>query len=397
MIVNYEASKSVRRSKLPPIPEARLWLDEYNGGLSYNLSQGVPIDPPPLLLQQELAKQSVITTNYQYGAISGQPAFKEAFKADLSRHYNASLSTDNMLITPGANAAFYTTILALTQIDATSNIVLQSPFYFNHEMTLSQLSIDIRLLDCRADKAFVPNPKDLDNIIDANTRAVVLVTPNNPTGVSIPSDVLEECMKICADKHIPLILDETYRSFSEFDRPHNLHRLGLNNLIQLFSFSKDLAIPGLRLGGIIAHEDFIGQCMKVADCYQISPSNISQAAIAPVYDQLDDFKLEQKLSLIEKHKVLESLIDELGGWKITSSGAYYAFVNYPYNLSSTDVASTLARKFGILTLPGAFFTTDDRSDANNHLRISVANVTKETLLDTKQRWLDFDKYMKEDN
>lgn len=393
MGVNYKPSKTLVNSKLPPIQQAKQWLADFEGEVSYNLSQGVPIDPPPLILQQELSRQSITSNVYQYGDISGQSSFKKSFLKDLNNHYKSSLSTDKLLITPGANAAFYTTILALTQFEENNNVILQSPFYFNHEMTLSQLNVKTKLLDCQSINSFIPVPDDLTKLIDENTRAVVLVTPNNPTGVSIPSSVLEECLHICSINRIPLILDETYRSFCAFTKPHSLYSK-LSNLISLHSFSKDLAIPGLRLGSIVAQDDFIHQCLKIADCYQISSSNLAQSAIAPIYEDLNDFKLYQKKSLAEKHSILRSLIDELDRWQITSSGAYYAFIRYPFPQSSVKIASVLANKFGVLTLPGSFFTTDDKNDANYHLRISVANVTQQTLIETKQRWLDFDRFMK---
>lgn len=393
-MVGFKLSRTLINSKLPPIQQAKQWLAEFEGQVSYNLSQGVPIDPPSPLLQQELSRRSTTNSVYQYGDISGHPAFKDAFSKDLNDYYKSTLSTDNLLITPGANAAFYTSILALIQFGENNNVILQSPFYFNHEMTLSQLGVATKLLDCQSVNSFIPVPDSLTQLIDVNTRAVVLVTPNNPTGVSIPSSILEQCLRICSDNDIPLILDETYRSFCSFTQPHSLYSTKLPNLISLHSFSKDLAIPGLRLGSIVAHNDFIHQCLKISDCYQISSSSLAQSAIAPIYEDLSEFKQFQKTSLLEKHLLLKSIIEDLNGWQISSSGAYYAFIRYPFPQSSIEIASIFSKEFGVLTLPGSFFTTDDKNDANYHLRVSVANVTQQTLIETKQRWANFDKYMK---
>ena len=107
--------------------------------------------------------------------------------------------------------AFFATMMMLARHgDA---VLLPTPWYFNHQMSLDMLGIEARPLPCRAEAGFVPRVEDAAALIDEKVRAVILVTPNNPTGAVYPDHVIESFASLCREKGIYLVLDETYRDF----------------------------------------------------------------------------------------------------------------------------------------------------------------------------------------
>ena len=92
-------------------------------------------------------------------------------------------------------------------------VLLPTPWYFNHQMSLDMLGIEPRPLPCRADAGFVPRVEDAEALIDDKVRAIVLVTPNNPTGAVYPAHVIESFAQLCRKRGIYLVIDETYRDF----------------------------------------------------------------------------------------------------------------------------------------------------------------------------------------
>lgn len=117
-------------------------------------------------------------------------------------------------------------------------IILPSPWYFNHSMTLDQLGLTLVPLRCLPPN-FLPSVEECERLITPRTKALVLVSPNNPTGAVYPPDLLKQFAELAEEKKVALVLDETYRDFLE-ERPHDLfaETNWRRYLIHLFSFSK---------------------------------------------------------------------------------------------------------------------------------------------------------------
>ena len=174
----------------PPIPEAQGWLKRYDGahGPVIDLSQAAPGYPPPPELLARLGAAAGSADATRYGPIAGDAALREAYAAHASELYGAAVEPGEVAITAGCNLAFAMTAMLLAK--AGEAILVPTPWYFNHAMTLGMLGVEARPLPCRAEAGFVPDPADADALIDERVRAVVLVTPNNPTGAVYPAAVI---------------------------------------------------------------------------------------------------------------------------------------------------------------------------------------------------------------
>src|SRR5437667_908455 len=175
----------------PPIPEAHGWIE----GRSFpadkpliDVAQAVPGYPPPKDLTDHLASLVGEAATARYTDVPGLPALRAALASDMSQFYGAGIAAADVSITAGCNQAFCLAVMALAE--AGDEVILPLPYYFNHRMWLDMLGIATVGLPFRPDRSGVPDPGEAAARITARTRAIVLISPNNPTGAVYPPDTL---------------------------------------------------------------------------------------------------------------------------------------------------------------------------------------------------------------
>ncbi|MEZ0170483.1 aminotransferase [Microvirga sp. TS319] len=359
----------------PPIPEAQSWTRRYDGsyGPLINLSQAVPGNAPHASFLERLASVAGEPATSQYGPINGDPGLRQAYAEELSRLYEGRIEAADTAITAGCNMAFFVAMMLLARRgDA---VLLPTPWYFNHQMSLDMLGVEPRPLPCRPENGFVPLLEDAEALIDEKVRAVVLVTPNNPTGAVYPAHVVESFAELCARRGIYLVIDETYRDFlpQGMNRAHGLFtgEAWRRNVIQLYSFSKSYAIPGHRMGAITADAALVEQIAKILDCIQICAPRAAQAVLPWAIDGLRAWREENRAEINRRAQVFREALAPLPEWRIESVGAYFAYLRHPFEGAKAQaVAEKLATERGVLCLPGSYFGPGQ----DGHLRIAVANV-----------------------
>jgi aspartate/methionine/tyrosine aminotransferase len=306
-----------------------------------------------------------------YGPITGDADLRETYARHVSALYSATIGPGEIAITAGCNQAFFVAMIALAK--AGDAVLLPTPWYFNHEMTLHMLGIKARPLPCLATSGFVPDPADAERLIDGRVKAIVLVTPNNPTGAVYPPGVIAEFAALCRRKNVALVLDETYRDFlaERDERPHDVfaHPAWRETVLGLYSFSKSYCIPGHRLGAMTAGPAAMAEIGKILDCMQICPARAGQIALAPAIPALADWREGNRREIVARAAAfLEALATT--PWRVDSIGAYFAYVAHPFpGQPASVVARALAEERGVLGLPGSYFGAGQDS----HLRIAFAN------------------------
>ena len=358
----------------PPIPEAHGWAQRYDGafGPLLDLCQAVPGYPPHPELLQHLSAAAAEPATAKYGLINGDAALREAYAADLSRTYDGAVDPSQVAITAGCNQAFFLAMMALAR--SGDAVLLPTPWFWNHQQTLEMLGIEARPLPCTADDAFIPAPDAAEALLDTGVRAIVLITPNNPTGAVYPPDVIARFQALCQRRGIWLILDETYRDFLPVgqDRAHGAFTdpAWPETVIQLYSFSKSYCIPGHRLGAVTAGAPLIKEFMKVLDCMHICPQRAGQAALSWAIGALGEWRAENRVTINDRAAALRAAFQRLPDWRVESLGAYFAYVRHPFGPApAAHVAETLAATYGALCLPGSAFGPGQEG----HLRIAFAN------------------------
>lgn len=306
------------------------------------------------------------------------------------------ITQDDIAITAGCNMAFVATVMCLA--DPGDEIILPVPWYFNHQMSLNLLGIKTVPLYTRANEGFLPSTSDCEKLINPRTKAIALVTPNNPTGAIYSPDLVSKFAELAQKHKIALVLDETYRDFVDIMPPHTLFSPFQTevsksswswrfNVIHLFSFSKSYSFPGHRLGLIAASPDLLKHITTTLDCLQICAPRPPQLALAspgllPILRQSIQASAQ---SLKIRHNIFRTHLPP--GWTIGSQGGYFAFVRHPFvGIPAITLCQRLAEELGVLALPMQFFCDDSvgfeleslgqsKMDWERWIRFSVANVS----------------------
>lgn len=363
----------------PPVMEARRWLD----GITHpadrpliNVSQAAPVDPPVRELRQAMADAALNDDSaHLYGPVLGNTALRESLARKTNTHYGASISADNVAITSGCNQAFAAAIAALcTEGD---EVILPTPWYFNHKMWLDMSGVASIPLPAGPD--LLPCVVDAAKLITPRTRAIALVSPNNPAGVEYPADLLLSFFELAQSHGIALIVDETYRDYHSQDgAPHNLFNQpnADETFIHLYSFSKAYRLTGHRVGALITSTALLGEIEKFLDTVAICPSQIGQVAALWGLENLGDWLAEERREIIRRCDAIKAGFPVLAakGWDIKSAGAYFAYMKHPFDMSSAELAPLLVSQAGILCLPGTMFCPSDDPSGAAHLRIAFANL-----------------------
>jgi aspartate/methionine/tyrosine aminotransferase len=372
-------SPQVASVEAPPIAEAMSWVRQGPRNRSFlNLCQAVPSYPPAEELQVEFARLAQTDGIGGYTNIYGLEALRSVHAASLSADYGGAISASQVAITTGCNQAFAAAILAVAQ--AGDTVVMPTPWYFNHQMWLRMLGIGIQAIPAFAEGRNHPDVAEAEKAITSTTRAIVLCTPNNPTGAIYPKAVIHAFFDLAQRKGIALVLDETYKDFRPNPAPaHDLfQRPGWDStLIQLYSFSKVYALAGYRLGSLVSSEALLREAAKILDCMTICPPHITQAGVIYALANLANWK-RGKLDVMAGRLAAIRSAFELDGltFEMVSSGAYFAYVKHPFRGElSKPIAMRLAQEHDVLCLPGVMFGPGQ----DDYLRFAFANVDGELM------------------
>jgi len=374
----------------PPIPAAHGWAARYDGarGPMLDLCQAVPGYPPHPEMLERLAAAARDPASAKYGLINGDVGLREAYSAQVSAAYGGAVRPGQVAITAGCNQAFFLAMLTIAR--AGDTVLLPTPWFWNHQQTCEMLGIEARSLPCSAAAGFVPDPEEAEALLDPSVRAIVLITPNNPTGAVYPPGVIAAFAALAQRRGLWLILDETYRDFlpEGQDRAHGLFTdpAWIDSVIQLYSFSKAYCLPGHRLGAVVAGAPLIQQFMKVLDCMHICPQRTGQAALRWAIDALPDWRDANRRTMNGRAAALRQTFQQLSNWRLESLGAYFAYVRHPMpDMSSAQVAEALAVDHGALCLPGSAFGPGQ----DGHLRVAFANTDTGAIPQIASRLADF--------
>lgn len=372
-------SETILATSPPPVMEARRWI----AGVSFppgrpllNLSQAAPVDPPPAPLHKAMAEAIAEDDTHLYGPVLGRPELRAEIAARWSGIYGAEIGAADVAITSGCNQAFCAAIAAIAAPgDA---VMLPTPWYFNHKMWLDTAGIETVPLPCGAD--MVPRPEEAERRLTGRTRAIVLVTPNNPTGAEYPAEILEGFSDLARSRGLSLVVDETYRDFhSATGAPHRLFETeGWRDwLVHLYSFSKVFRLTGHRIGALVTGPDLLAQTEKFLDSVAICPNQLGQKAALYGLRELNQWVAGERAEILRRRAAMKSGFNDLPGWELLGCGAYFAYVRHPFDMPSDTLARRLVAEQSLLVLPGTMFAPMAADGgggvAETTLRIAFAN------------------------
>lgn len=366
----------------PPVMEARRWLAgaEFPAGRPLiNVSQAAPVEPPPPSLREAMAEMVLSDPSvHLYGPVLGLPELREEIAGRWSWAYGGAVRPGQVAITSGCNQAYCAAIATLCAEG--DEVILPLPCYFNHRMWNDMSGVaTVPLL---AGPDLLPDPERAAALVTDRTRAIVLVTPNNPGGVEYPAALVAAFRDLARARGLALIVDETYRDFDGREgAPHDLFADPAwdDTLIHLYSFSKAYRLTGHRVGAMVASPARLAEAEKFLDTVTICPTQLGQRAALWGMRHLSDWVAAERLEILDRRDAIVEGFPRLAarGWRLGGCGAYFAWAEHPFEEASDHLARRLVSEAGILLLPGTMFVPEGEALGRRGLRIAFANVDRE--------------------
>jgi len=376
-------TQAVRRVIDSPITQVGRWKGNINPDLPLiDVSQAAPTYPPARELRDHIARVALDPGVATYTNQQGIPELRRALATALTSEYETPVEVEHLAVTAGCNQAFCLTMMALTEPG--DEVIVPLPAYFNHDMWLRSQSVRPVYLAPGPD--MLPDPAAAAEAITGSTRAIALVTPNNPTGAVYPPALINRFFELARDSGLALVVDETYREFrSGSGPPHDLFRRSdwPGTLVHLYSFSKAYCMAGYRIGCMAASPALLRETLKIADCVALCPSHIGQRAALYCLDHLDDWKRTYRRTVRTRvAHAAERIAEAQTGFEVASSGGYFVYLRHPWpGRTSVDVGRSLARDDSILCLAGSMFGPGQ----DRYLRLAFANVGRNVIDELVER------------
>ena len=361
----------VRRVAMPPIDALNTRMAESNsaGGDVISLGQSVPFfGPPPEMVDAVAAALRDFGPRlHTYGPDAGIPELREALSRKLSSFNGVEADpATQIMVTPGSNQAFMATMMTL--LEPGDEVAIASPHYFNHHMAIELCNGVVRSIPLSDETGFQMRAEDVERALTPRTRAVALISPNNPTGAVYARDQIAEIADLVTRRGIYVIQDDAYEAFC-YDGARHVNAASIAErpelVITLGSLSKTLGMTGWRVGHITAVPEFIRQALKVQDSTAICAPIISQVAALAALERMPEYPLSMIPELNRRRGLFQAAVENIPQlhWRKTD-GALFAMVRVEGG--DRDLAWDILKRAGVLTVPGAAF--GDRW--SSYLRVS---------------------------
>lgn len=381
----------------PPVMEARRWIAGQQFSAErplINLSQAAPVDPPPEGLVRAMTEAMINDpTSHLYGPVLGMDALRAELAQQWSAAYGGAITPGQVAITAGCNQAF--TAVMSTLAGAGDEVILPLPFYFNHKMWLDMEGVRAVYLPTGDD--LLPDPDRAAALITPRTRAIVLISPNNPAGVEYPAALLRAFYDLAQRHNIALVVDETYRDFhSGAGAPHDLFADPdwERTLIHLYSFSKAYRLTGHRVGAIMAGAARLAEVEKFLDTVAICPPQVGQIGALWGMRNLGSWLAGERAEILTRRDTVRREFARLPDWRLLGCGAYFAYVQHPFAMASDALAQRMVADAALLVLPGTMFgpsrAQGGTGQAEATLRIAFANADQAGLVRVVDRLAGLD-------
>jgi aspartate/methionine/tyrosine aminotransferase len=367
-------SRRMEEVQTPIIPIVGDLVRSTPGTIS--LGQGMVSYGPP---REAIEALSGITDDpkiHQYGAVEGTAALRSALAEKLRAENRIPIDAANrVVVTAGGNMAFFNAILAVA--DLGDEVILQTPYYFNHEMAIG-------MAGCRAvlvatDDAYQLRVDAIEKAITPRTKAVVTVSPNNPTGAVYPEKALREVNELCRARGITHVHDEAYEYFTYGDvKPFSPGAIADSapHTISLYSYSKAYGFAGWRIGYMVIPAHLEEAVRKIQDTNLICPTMIAQTAALGALKAGASYCRGKLSGMAEVREVARKAFAEIASFCTAplTDGAFYFFLRLSTPLAPMALVERLVKEHRVAAIPGTAFGISEGCS----LRVAFGALEKET-------------------
>jgi aspartate/methionine/tyrosine aminotransferase len=386
MIQTLRQAARMEAVQTPVIPVIGDLIRSTPGTIS--LGQGIVSYGPPREAVDALASFGGSIEDHRYGPVEGLPALVAAIAEKLRRENGITAGITGepgtggaaagcrVLVTAGGNMAFMNAVLAIA--DPGDEIILLAPFYFNHDMAI--VMAGCRTVSVPTDAAYQPRLDAIRAAITPRTRAIVTVSPNNPSGAMYSEAALREINDLCRAHGIYHINDEAYEYFIYDGARHvspGAFPGAAEHTISLFSLSKAYGFASWRIGYMVIPAHLFDAVNKIQDTNLICPPAVSQRAALAAMGTGAAYCRPHVARLSEVRDLVRQELDQISDICTAPavSGAFYFLLRIHTRMDAFTLVERLIREHGVAAIPGTAFGLADGC----YLRISYGALDRQSV------------------
>jgi aspartate aminotransferase len=341
---------------------------EAQGKKIIHMEVGEPDFLPPKIVKEAL--EEVFDKGFlKYGPAKGMPVFREALAKYVSKKFNVNIQQDNIIVSPGARFSIFTAITTL--LNPGDEMIVIEPAWPAYKDCALNSGIKVRTINTTFEDKWEPSLEQIKNVINSNTKMIVLNYPNNPTGKILNEKLQDDIIAIAKENNLYVLSDEIYSQYAKTNWKSILS-YNYDKSIVTQSFSKSHAMTGFRVGYGIADSKIIE---KMAKLEALCLTNVSEPIQYVAMKALEADTSNNTNTVQNRLDVLAQKASEMGLDFITPDGAMYLFARINQEgFDGVEFANSALEK-GLAVAPGEGF-----GDYKNFIRLSACQ-NEETLVE----------------
>lgn len=299
----------------------------------------------------------------RYTPPDGTAAMKKAIIRYTEEHYNRLVEPRQIIASNGAKQAIMVALQAI--LNPHEEVIFPAPYWVSYpDMVKLCQGVPIPVLP--EDGTFYPKLSDIEENVGSYTKAVIINSPNNPTGAAYSEEFIADIIDFCKKRELYLIMDDIYnRLVFDNRKPSNcfdyVKDFGDNSkLILINGVSKQYAMTGFRIGWAIGNKNLIEVMTNIQGHQTSGPPTISQKAAIGAINGVQSSVENLRLALENRRNIMIDNLNSFDGLKVTKpDGTFYCFVDFShYNPNSVELSELLLDKVQVITVPGLAFGLD---------------------------------------
>jgi aspartate aminotransferase len=369
-----QLARSIKASPTLKLNETAAKLRE-KGEPVIHLGGGEPKSKAPLDAVLNCATQ-LNTGEIRYAPADGLPALKKAILRYTEEHYGQAFAPQNVIVSSGAKQSIMTLLYAI--LEPKDEVVYPAPYWVSYpEMAKLAGGIGVGVLP--EDGSFQPSVPDIADKVGSYTKAVILNSPNNPSGIMYTRDFVAEIVEFCEKRGLWLIMDDLYNRLvfdgQKAPNPFDFAKVQgpASKLVVVQGVSKMYAMTGFRIGWAIGNPEVVEAMTNIQGHQTSGPVTVSQWAAIGALSGVQTSIESLRLTLENQRNLMVERLQTIPGIRVTKPhGTFYCFPDFTaYGKDSQKLAELLLERVRVVTVPGREFGMD------GHLRLSYCGTVKD--------------------
>ena len=316
------------------------------------------------------------TGEIRYAPADGIPALKKAIIRYTDEFYNRHVAPENVIASGGAKQAIMVALQAI--LNPQDEIVYPAPYWVSYP-EMAKLCGAIGVAALPEDGSFYPRIQDIEQRVGSSTKAILINSPNNPSGAMYSEEFISDVVNFCEKKDLYLIMDDIYhRLIFDDKKPINCFNYAKDlseksKIILINGVSKQYAMTGFRIGWAVANKKIIEAMANIQGHQTSGPSILLQKAAVGALNGIQSSVESLRVTLENNRNIMIDLLNSFEGIKVTKpDGTFYCFADFSvYQKKSNKLSEFLIDKVMVLTVPGAEFGME------GYLRLSYCGSVKD--------------------